>query len=558
LELDPQSLIGSAGLLQAVRLRTVTVVNPIGCSIVENPALQAYLPQLARHLLGEDLLLPSPPSYWCGLEQERAHVLAHFEHLLIHDTHAQTRVRPAELTADAQQQLRQAIQTHPHNYVGQEDPCCSTTPILLDQQLQARSSVLRTFLVAGETDYSVLPGGLTRVAGAADERIESVQSGGISKDTWVLASEPVRQISLLGQQTAKNYYIEDRGELPSRVAENLFWLGRYAERSDSVIRLLRAIFLDLLAIDSGQIARSGCQPYLLQAITYLTETYPGFVGEGSAERLANPDEELLSVFLDKARNGSLAFNLQSLLYSVSTVRDRISPDIWRVFNDVDEGLQEIQQQHERPILSTSDSAMLNSALEELDRLVTTFAAFSGLAMDSMTHGQGWRFLMLGRRLERAQQLTQLLRATLINVTEQDNALLEYVLMISDSLMTYRRRYSSTTIAQASLEILLLDESNPRALSYQLRAIEADLQHIPSGSIGTGYQHRRDSRLALQALTRVRLAQAEHLAHIKEGKRVHLAELLDELDHLLPELSNTLTDTYFMLTEQQQLGRVASA
>ena len=559
LELNPASSAGAAGLLQAVRMRNVTVMNPLGVGIAETPALHAYLPALAKHLLGEELILRSPQTYWCGLPKERDYVLANLHQLRIYKTSvplgSTAPIYGNSLDPSQQEQLRQSILARPKDYIGQEDIPYSTTPVLLDAKLQARSHVLRTFLVASGTDYTVLPGGLTRVAAAPGERVEAVQNGGISKDTWVLASEPVRQISLLSQQAPSVYFLGDRGELPSRVAENLFWLGRYAERAESIIRLLRAVFLNLLGSDAAQPVDSGCLRYLLQAVTHLTETYPGFVGEGSAERLANPDEELLSVFLDKTRSGGLAFTLQALLYAVGTVRDRISPDIWRVFNDIDEGLREIQQQRAKPGLSTADSETLNSGLDELNRLVTTFAAFSGLALDSMTHGQGWRFLMIGRRLERASQLAQLLRATIIKVNEHDSAMLEYVLMICDSLMTYRRRYRSAITVQAALEILLTDESNPRAMSYQLRHIEADLLLIPNELGGSPYQHRRDSRLALQALTRVRLAQTPLLVKAKDGERAYLDALLTDLNQLLPELSNALTGTYFILTEQQQLNRL---
>ena len=562
LELNSASSAGVAALLQAVRMRSVAVLNPLGVGIAENPALHAYLPVLARQLLGEDLILRSPQTYWCGLPKERDHVLAHLHQLRIYKTSAPfsgsgsaAPIYGGDLDVPQQEQLRQSILARPHEYIGQDAIPYSTTPVLLDNKLQARSHVLRTFLVASGTDYTVLPGGLTRVASAPRSQVDAVQNGGISKDTWVLASEPVRQITLLSQQAPSVYFLGDRGELPSRVAENLFWLGRYAERAESIIRLLRGVFLNLLGSDADQPLDSGCLPYLLQAVTHLTETYPGFVGEGADERLNDPDDELLSVFLDKTRSGGLAFTLQALLYSVGTVRDRISPDIWRVFNDIDEGLREIQQQRAKPDLSTADSEMLNSALDELNRLVTTFAAFSGLALDSMTHGQGWRFVMLGRRLERASQQAQLLRAMIVKVNEHDNALLEYALMICDSLMTYRRRYRSAITAQAALEILLTDESNPRAMSYQLRHIEADLLQIPNELGGSPYQNRRDCRLALQALTRLRLAQTEVLAKAQDGERTYLGALLTDLNELLPEISNTLTESYFMLIEQQQLIRL---
>ena len=548
LELRPNSFSGVAGLLQAARLRNVAIANPLGSGVLENSALKVFMPALAQYFMGEDLLLRSPQTYWCGFKQAREHVLAHLHRLVIKST---VRIPGAatiyghllgkkELNA-----LRQRICAQPYRYVGQEAVPPATIPVFAGGALEPRQMILRSFLVATAEDYMVMPGGLTRVSTGPEAPIEPVQSGGISKDTWVLASEPEKRLTLVQREPAPGFVIR-QGELSSRVAENLFWLGRYAERSESIIRLLRAIFLQLLEPDddTSQLQNRTCLYSLLRAATYLTETYPGFVDNEAL--LADPSDELLSIFLDKSRAGSLASNLNALLYAARTVRDRISPDIWRVFNEIDEGLQ-LQTQ---PNFTGSHRETLNSALDALNDLLTAFAAFSGLAMDSMIHGQGWKFLMIGRRLERAQQLLPLLRTTLAGVTEDDGMLLERLLNICDSLMTYRSRYRTQVQVQATLELLLQDESNPRALSYQLKHIHDDIRDLPRQDQALGYKIP-EQRLALEALSQVRLADTTELIQIDENLRPHLHQLLMRLSDLLPRLSNALNSSYFSHAEQPQ-------
>ena len=397
-----------------------------------------------------------------------------------------------------------------------------------------------------------MPGGLTRVATGPEVPVEPVQSGGISKDTWVLASEPERQLTLVQREQVSSFNV-GQGELPSRVAENLYWLGRYAERSESVIRLLRAVFLHLLEAndDESLPQQRACLYSLLRAVTHITETYPGFIGDGAEERLADPGDELMSIFLDRQRGGSLAFNLNGLLYAARSVRDRISPDIWRVFNEIDEGLQQLQAKSR---FSGPQSQILNSALDTLNDLLTTFAAFSGLAIDSMIHGQGWKFLMIGRRLERAQQQIPLVRTTMGNAMGDEGMVLERLLYICDSLMTYRSRYRTNVQVQPTLELLLQDESNPRALSYQLKHLHDDIRDLPRQDRALGYKIL-EQRLALEALSQVRLADSAELAEIDDGLRPHLDQLLVRLSRLLPQLSDALTNSYFSHAEQpQQLVR----
>ena len=571
LELRPGG--GIAGLLTAQRQRQVALVNPPGVGLLENPALAAYLPTLAQRLLGEPLLLPTPTTFWCGEPAALSHVLANLHRLLIYHINAPAstpaadrRTAPlngADLNADQRRELSAAIRTRPRAYVGREPLSATTAPTLADGNIEPRPLLLRSFLVADDSSYTVMPGGLARLSDTPDRPVGAVAAGGISKDIWVLtdAADPAAPLALLPTpDQAMSRYAMHSGELPSRVAENLYWLGRYAERSESIIRLLRAVFLYLLEPDEDYSAssnRAGLEA-LLRAVTELTETHPGFVGAGGKGRLAAPDAELLAVFLDRDRAGSLASNLAALLGAADAIRDRLSPDIWRVISVIDDCLRQLQTQHDhRDTLpfSATDNENLNSALDELDRLLTAFAAFTGLALDNMVHGQGWRFLQLGRRLERALQGAKLLRSTLAPVNADQTLLLEYLLRVCDSLMTYRSRYRSQLQPAPVLELLLQDETNPRSLSYQLRHLHQDLLALPGVTRGLPYR-REEQALALKLLSRLRLSQIDQLLTVKGRRRPLLAALLAELINDLPRLSTTLGSYYFSHADrpQQLTGR----
>src|SRR5262249_7653400 len=201
LELRADSLLGAPGLLQAARLGHVAIVNPLGSGVLENPALSAFLPTLAQQLLGEDLQLPSVATWWCGAEKEREYVLSHLEHLVVKPIfpHPSTATGfGAALSTTERQKLAERIRSQPHLFVGHEQIALSTTPALTRDRLEPRPMVLRSFLVARDGSYVVMPGGLTRVSPSPDSWVVSNQRGGVSKDTWVLASEPERTVSLSG------------------------------------------------------------------------------------------------------------------------------------------------------------------------------------------------------------------------------------------------------------------------------------------------------------------------------------------------------------------------
>ncbi|MBX3013142.1 MAG: circularly permuted type 2 ATP-grasp protein [Caldilineaceae bacterium] len=551
LELREDSYLGVTGLLEAVRRRKVAVANPLGSSVLENVGLMPFLPSLARHLLGEELILPTAVTRWCGLPKELNYVLDHLADLVIKPISRQAvtstifgnRLSRRELT-----QLRAQIKAQPYLYVGQEQVSFSTTPCFIEGKLEARHTVMRSFAVAGSpldaAGYVVMPGGLTRSAAAHGDFLVSNSAGGISKDTWVLASQPQQHISLWQQasQVEAAQYNDDL--LPSRAAENLFWVGRYTERAESTARLLRVIF-DYLSGDelSATAIERACLNQLLRALTQVTMTYPGFVSEESSVHLEQPTPELLSLSLESTRIGSLSADLSAMLYSAYAIRDLWSIDTWRVINELEAPWNQLAQKKE---------STLEDVQRELNRLITELMALAGLHMESMIHSARWLLLDMGRRLERALRTIAFIRATLVAPQSQatQQLLLESVLKTTETIITYRRRYRANLQLQPVLELLLLDDKNPRALLYQLNQLQSHVSKLPH--LQTPYRISQEEQLLLEAYTRLRLADTAKLARVSPdtGLCEELDRLMAELTALLSQLSNLLTQQYFTHTQSQ--------
>src|SRR5579859_5866196 len=244
LELRADSFLGVAGLVDAARAGNVTIANALGTGVIETPAILAFLPGLCRHLLGEELKLPSVATWWCGQPKELQYVLDHLGELIIKRAFPRDSREPVfgeNLTALEKSVLADEIRAHPYDFVGQEKIALSTAPMWLDNKLEPRSLVVRAYATATSDSYMVMPGGLTRVANAPNSTVVSMQSGGGSKDTWVLSDGPVNPVTLLAPTGSPAVLEQARADLPSRVADNLYWLGRYAERSEGLVRLLRGV-----------------------------------------------------------------------------------------------------------------------------------------------------------------------------------------------------------------------------------------------------------------------------------------------------------------------------
>jgi uncharacterized alpha-E superfamily protein len=568
LELRSNSFLGVPGLLQVLRAGNVSMANALGSGLVETPALLAYLPAVSRELLGEDLKLPWSPSWWCGEPIGLSHVLAGLPRMVIKPTFPARGAQPIfadRLSSEELNALADRIRARPGNFVGQEQISLSSTPVMLEERLESRYAAVRVFLTARNGSYTVMPGGLTRIASSAESKVVTMQRGGGSKDTWVLADQPVSTFSLLPSPHRPVRLSRAGGDLSSRHADDFYWMGRYVERAENVVRLLRGILVRLT--EKSGMAEAPELPVLLRVLTAQTQTYPGFLDRDRPPSFDEPEGEILSVIFDRDRPGSLAATLAVLQRVASKVRDRISVDMWRTLSQLMVDLMadlaaraESGSNHHgfHETDSVDARAILSDVLELLDAGIGRLAAFSGLVAENLTRGQSWTFLDMGRRLERLFQMSCLLRGTLGVETRMESSVLEAVLEIADSSMTYRRRYLSTLQAAPVLDLLLADESNPRSLAFQLVALTESIDRLPRDATIPG--RSAEQRLVLSNLTAVRLAELESLAHADDsGNRTRLQTLLSSLEADLPVLSDVIAASYFShLQTSRHLGGQGSA
>lgn len=545
LELREDSHLGVPGLLQAARLGNVIIANPLGSSLLESPGIMPFLPAITKHWLGEEILLPSAATWWCGQKKEMDYVLEHLPDLVIKtiDRRMPSFFGP-QLSTAQRAELKARITAMPYLFVGQELLSCSTAPSLREAAIVPRRVLLRAFVTAHQGDYDVMPGGLSRVAPDSDSLFISNQSGGLSKDTWILADKPVHQVSLWPSVRQMDSLVTGEGSLPSRSGENLFWVGRYAERAEGLLRLLRTVIGKLADYDDYRDeADMAVLTQLLITLTHFTSIYPGFTGEDAKELLANPREKILEMALDRNQRCSLISTLESFMQSAYNVRDLWSVDTWRLIDDIDENIQYLGGK-------ADDFGLLQN---ELDSLIGTLMAIFGQNQESMPHDAGWYLLSMGRRIERCLQQIILLRTCLLEPSGDvvEHLMLESVLINQASLITHRRRYRALQHVYTVLDLLLLDSQYPRSLAYQVEQIGQLLAKLPPVQRNLPpHQLSREQRLILQASTEIKLAEVEKLGRISEdtGSRAQLAKLLDNVERRLAKASALLTQKYFSHTE----------
>lgn len=509
LELRPDSVLGVPGLVEAARRRQVSVVNPLGSGVLENPALGAYLPALARHFLGEELRLPGVESFWCGDPKHLSHVLDQLPRLVIKRLQRRAGERAvfgADLDRQQLADWRERLRARPAEYAAQALIAPLPVPSFTGRQLARRPVLLRAFLTAGNDGYRVLPGGFARVAPRADTRLISNQAGAMGKDVWVLASEPETDPGLQVVPA-----VAEPGGLPRRTAENLFWLGRYLERALAGLDLLR-LLLERLT--------DGVEAAPALALVGLTGQPLQPVDEAGA----SPLPRLHAQLCDAARPGSVAFDLQALAQAAEAVRERLPAEAACLLADVGAPLAGV------PADGTADD--LRGAVQAV---LIPLLALRGALGRGMERGDGWHFLALGACIERGQNLCGVLRGLLCGAGEPAAAAaLEFAAGTPP--------HAAAVAPLPLLERLLLDARQPRGLLWQLQAVERHLAALPkpAGERRPG----QAERLALEALTRLRLLDPHGLLAAGELDRAALDQFLARGDHLLRALSDALTALYF--------------
>jgi len=548
LELRGDSLHGVSGLTHAARSGQVVLVNALGCSLLESPAVIPFLPTLAKFFLHEDLLLPSVPTWWCGDDAARRHVLDHLEQLVIKPSFPRPEASPiygARLSAAQREELRERIRSRPQNYVAQELVAGSTAPMWNGGQLRPTHVAVRTFAFAAEGRYEVMPGGLARVSLSPDSLGESTLGGQGSKDVWVLSEGPVAAVTLLHPAGAPVGLQRSGHDLPSRVADHLFWLGRRAERTEGAARIVRSVIARLTSETALRSPQSLAA--LLRALAEQGSVRPEFAVPPGGRKVAQLERELLACIFDPQRDGSLAVMLGDLKAAAAVVRDRISIDSWRILNGLAIGLS--------PPTAPDAEVALADVLSVLNHLILDLSAFSGMGTESMTRGPGWRFLDMGRRIERALHGLALLRSTLVEPQADEDPVFEALLEIGDSSMTYRNRYLTNLQLPPLLDLLLTDETNPRSVAFQAAALAAHVDALPRGA--TQLLLGSEQRIALALLTDLRLTDVYAIVQqAATGNRTQLEELLDRAANHLRQLSDEVTKHYLIHAGvSRQIGEI---
>jgi uncharacterized circularly permuted ATP-grasp superfamily protein/uncharacterized alpha-E superfamily protein len=529
LELKTDSSLGVAGLVEAARAGNVTIANSLGSGVIETAAILPFLPGLCRHLLGEDLLLPSVGTWWCGQPAELRYVLDHLDQLVAKrafPTSSREPVFGRKLRDKEKLALADEMRARPEDFVGQEQVGLSTAPVWASNKLEPRPITLRAYVAMSGDSYAVMPGGLTRVASSNDVPIVSMQRGGGSKDTWVLSDGPVNPITLLTQIGASPRLERRATDLPSRVADNLFWLGRQAERAEHLLRLFRS-----LVVRFDQEEATGTASELDDLLRVLTALEMLPAGLTRPKALRDFEQEIFAFLFRLTPPSTLRLTLTELRRLASMVRDRLSIDTSRILNQLH---QDFRLRHGR--------IQFDDVLAHLNRMITDLAAFSGMEMENMTRGHGWRFLDVGRRLERSISATSLLRHA-IALGPSEGGILEPLLEVADSTMTYRRRYFARPQLALVMDLLLLEPTNTRALAFQLNALSEHVQHLPRDRKAP--QPTREERLLAQALATLESSDLEVLCRPDAGGGFpQLAERLLSVEDDLRAFSDTITHFYF--------------
>ena len=551
LELSTESALGIPGLLQSIRAGHVTMGNALGSGLVDSEVLLSFLPTLSQFFFSEGLKIPSVATWWCGQAQERAYVLENMNRLMIrqvltpHRNFSQRRLSSfgPDLTARDTQELRQAIFRRGHEYVGREIVSPSTTPFWGgNDQLRPVPMTLRLYLTSTKDGYTVMPGGLARVSVQSDPRGHWHEPGDFSKDTWVKSGAfdhypvvtPVHHTLALRRGGR---------DLPSRTADNLFWLGRYIERAEAAIRLLRSLFLRT----SGEAGLSDEPETLSRLVSllvmqkHLSPRRAKRAAKGGADMV---EAELRTILFDPDSPDGLATILQNVRRTSELVRHRLSQDTWNILIELTSIPKDWAQ---------TKGQSMDDALRLLSRMIQHLAAVNGMVMENMTRSYAWRFLEMGRRLERVRHLSKLIRHLASRGTPEATGALNLLLELADSSITYRTRYRAEAKLAAVLDLLLADETNPRSVIFQLQTFETHMNDLPQEETAASLNPAQ--KIITRVCTDIRLTDMIQIAELAKTSKVRasLVRLLKELDQGVYQLSEIVAQTYFSHSLAQRIS-----
>ncbi len=543
LELREDSQLGIPGLLQAVRKGNVSVANPLGSSILENIGLMAFLHGAFKYFLNEDPIIPMIATWWCGQKKELDHVINYIDKLVIKTNERMSgfkTVMGSQLSKAEKEELIRKIKFEPFRYVGQEEVHFSTAPVFTKEKLEPRYTVLRTYLVGAEGGYEMMRGGLARCSPEKGSFLVSNQDGGISKDTWVESTEKNSAPGIIHQAPD----MKRKAVLPSRTAENLFWVGRYTQRVVRTSRFLRIVLRHLT--QKGYLHNSNDSEsllVLLQTTTHLTDAYPGFA-EDAEEVLKNPLLEMHQLICNPDRAGSILFTLNNLLKSMYAARDRWTIDSWRIIDEI--------ENVKRRIASVEPEG-IRHVLTLLDLLTGGLLSFSEMTRQSMYRSDGRIMYRMGQLIEEIQLELVQYRSILSYQNDESTEfqLLESLLLSNQNLITYRSVYRTYLDVAPTVDLLFLNSQNPTSLLSQLEGLLKYARSLAQKDGGT--DDNEISRLVFECYSSVRLMNVNGLIET-DGDTNHrkaFDEFCGTLQKKMAHLYTKLSATYFSHSTYQQ-------
>ncbi len=546
LELREESQLGIPGLLQAVRKGNVAVANPLGSSILENTGMMAFLHGAFKYFLNEEPIIPMIATWWCGQKKEMDYVIDHIDTLVIKHIERMSgfkTVMGSQLSKSEKSELIRKIKFEPFKYVGQEEVEFSTSPVFTKERLEPRFTVLRSYLVAGNGGYEMMRGGLTRCSPEKGSFLVSNQDGGISKDTWVEAAQGSTGVA---HPVHHSPDMKRKAVLPSRAAENLYWVGRYTQRVIRTSRFIRIVLRNLTQknyIYGGH--DSEALSVLLKTVTHVTDTYPGFV-EDAEEELSNPLPEIHQLICNPDRQGSILYTLNNLMKSMYAARDRWTVDSWRIIDEIESVKRRI---------ALLEPEGIRHAFSLLDRLTGGLLSFTEMTRQSMYRSDGRIMYRMGQLIE--EILMELAQYKPILSYEHDEGvefqLLEALLLSNQNLSSYRSVYRTSLDVSPAIDLLFVNSHNPTSVFSQLEGLLKYARSLAQKDGGTN--DNEISRLVFECYSQVRLMHIAELVKTEEGTlhRKGFEDFCENLQKQIYFISTKLSANYFSHSTYQQQG-----
>lgn len=533
-ELRPDSSIGVPGLLQVMRAGNVVVSNVPGTGFVESTGLHAFLPAISERLLGQSLVLPSVPTWWCGEAAAQEEAFSQLEHAFVMPTWPGPHEgRPVGMEQGVQrlEDWRDTIAQAPDGYTIQAALPISCAPRFDEGVLGMRAAVVRCYAIAdAHGNWQVMPGGFTRFA-AERQTAVSMQLGGSSVDTWILSSEPASSFSLMPAPLTPADLNQKHRTISSRAAENLFWSGRYGERAENSVRLCRLILGSLENDDSSALFAT------LVELARRSNLVPP-PAEDERSTLRDFEQTLIATLDESAPWPSVGYNLAGQAQASGEVRGRLSSDHWRTIvaarNDFRDALRRVA-----PRIEAGQYNRLE-VIAALDRLAAQLLAISGAQGDRMTRDEAWRLLFVGRHIERVSSLATFLRTAAAQQAIATHAGFDLLLELFDSTLTYRSLYPGRFQILPLVDLLVVERTNPRSLYGVYERLISKVGDLPTPA---AHKQRPTLKSLLPPVTDFPALEAlcERDVH---GHYPELVKLCDRFGALMAALSNEISARYF--------------